>query len=118
MATIFIIEDDIYLQKLYNKILNTSGHQVVGIANNGDEGVKMYESFFVKPDIIIMDHRMPIKNGIEATKEILKISNHSKIIFASADNSVKNLALSIGAIKFIEKPFSMVKFLKIIENVL
>ncbi|TFG23087.1 MAG: response regulator [Promethearchaeota archaeon] len=118
MATIFIIEDDISLQKLYDMILSTSGHQVVGLANNGEEGVKLYESFSVKPEIIIMDHRMPIKNGIEATKEILKISNHSKIIFVSADNSVKNLALSIGAIEFIEKPFSMEKFLKIIKNVL
>jgi len=118
MATIFIIEDDISLQKLYEKIFKVSGHQVLGLANNGDEAVEMYESFSTKPEIIIMDHRMPIKNGIEATKEILKISNHSKIIFASADSSVKKLALSIGATGFIEKPFTMDQLIKTVENVL
>ena len=118
MATIFIVEDDNSLQKLYDMILKTSGHQVIGLANNGDEAVKMYKSFSTKPAIIIMDHRMPIKNGIEATKEILKISNHSKIIFVSADNTVKELAISIGATSFIEKPFKLDNLLNEIENVL
>ncbi|HEY0088749.1 MAG TPA: response regulator [Candidatus Lokiarchaeia archaeon] len=102
-----MVEDDISLQRLYKMILEASGYNIQGIANNGEEAVKMYQSFAVKPEIVLMDHRMPIKNGIEATKEILQISNHSKIIFASADNSVKKLALSIGAIRFLEKPFEL-----------
>ena len=53
-----------------------------------------------------MDHRMPIKNGIETLREILQIDNHSKIIFMSADNSVKEEALSLGAISFKDKPFT------------
>lgn len=99
-------------------ILENSGFKIVAIANNGDEAVRMYKSFSDKPEIILMDHRMPIKNGIEATKEILEISNHSRIIFASADNSIKRLALSIGAISFIEKPFELKKLINEIKKVL
>jgi CheY-like chemotaxis protein len=54
-----------------------------------------------------MDHRMPGKNGIDTTIELLKFNFHLKIIFTSADNSIKDEALSIGASAFIEKPFSV-----------
>jgi two-component system chemotaxis response regulator CheY len=99
-------------------ILKTSGFNVIGKACNGEEAIKVYQNFSVNLDIILMDHRMPIKNGIEATKEILRIDNHTKIIFTSADKSIKKLALSIGAISFLEKPFSFAELVKEIEKVL
>ena len=54
-----------------------------------------------------MDHRMPLKDGLAATKEILKIDKKSNIIFASADKTIKNEALSVGITGFLEKPFSL-----------
>ena len=69
--------------------------------------MNLYKSLSEKPDIILMDHRMPVKNGLEATKEILKIDPNVKIIFASADTTVKTLALQAGAVAFHVKPFSM-----------
>ncbi|MBD3343224.1 MAG: response regulator [Candidatus Lokiarchaeota archaeon] len=106
------------LQRLYRMILETSGFQVLGAANNGEEAVNFYINFQEKPDIILMDHRMPIKNGVETTKEIIKISNHSKIIFTSADKTIKNEALSIGAVSFLEKPFSFADLVAEIKKVL
>jgi DNA-binding NtrC family response regulator len=61
---------------------------------------------------------MPLKNGIEAAKEILQINNTSKIIFASADQSIKEIALSIGAISFKEKPFNMKKLINNVQKAL
>ncbi len=92
---------------MYEKMLRISGFDVIRSATNGEEAVDMYKSFLVKPDIILMDHRMPIKNGIEVTKEILQIDKSSKIIFTSADESIKETALALGAIDFKEKPFTM-----------
>ncbi len=57
---------------------------------------------------------MPIKNGIEATKEILQINSNTKIIFTSADEDVKEEALAIGAFSFIDKPFD---FDLLIDNI-
>jgi len=99
-------------------ILENAGFQIIGSANNGEDAIKMYKSFSLKPEIILMDHRMPIKNGIEATIEILQISNNSKIIFASADNSVKKKALSIGATSFLEKPFELKTLISEIDKAL
>lgn len=98
-------------------MLEMEGFQTYG-ANNGVKAVNLFKSLSEKPDIILMDHRMPIKNGIEASKEILEIDKHSKIIFVSADTSVRNKALSIGAIKFIKKPFSCDYLIKSIKTVL
>ena len=67
----------------------------------------MFRSFKEKPDIIILDYRMPIKNGIDALKEILQIDNNSRIIFASADKTIKEEVYSYGAIEFLDKPFTV-----------
>ncbi len=65
-----------------------------------------------------MDHRIPIKNGIDTTKKILEMDKNSKIIFTSADNCIKDEALSLGAVAFIKKPFHLEKLIRIIKNAL
>lgn len=116
MVEIFIVEDDDALRILYEKALKLNGYNVIGSAKNGEEAVNMFKNFSNKPDIILMDHRMPIKNGLEAAKEILEIKNNTKIIFASADQSVKAEALSIGVISFKDKPFTLEILFKNIEK--
>ncbi len=61
-----------------------------------------------------MDHRMPIKNGIEAAKEILKLSPDIKIIFASADKSIRDTLKSMGIEHFFLKPFDIEVFVNYI----
>ncbi|MFX1587487.1 MAG: response regulator [Promethearchaeota archaeon] len=115
-----IVEDDIYLQKLYEMMLKTYGFKIIGMAGNGSEAINIFKSLNNKPDIVLMDHRMPIKNGIDTTLELTRLNSNTKIIFISADNSVKKQALSIGAKSFIEKPFSIdqlnSEINKVIEN--
>lgn len=95
------------LRLFYRDIIEESGFEVVGIARNGEEAVSMYKQFVEKPSIIIMDHRMPVKNGVEALKEILRFDNSAMIIFASADSSVREEVLSLGACSFKQKPFDI-----------
>jgi len=61
---------------------------------------------------------MPIKNGLEATKIILELDKNSKIIFISADYSVKSNALAIGAIDFVKKPFDYEVLIETINKAL
>lgn len=117
MVTVFLVEDNESARILYEKLLTLKGHKVIGTASNGIEAVELYISYFTKPDVIIMDHRMPLKNGMEVMKEILQIDNKVKIIFASADTNVKTLALSAGAVDFIQKPFSINSLLDSINNI-
>ncbi|MFX1394305.1 MAG: response regulator [Promethearchaeota archaeon] len=114
----FLVEDELSVLDLYNMVLEAYGFKVMGMAKNGEEAVEMYKTFNQKPDLIIMDHRMPIKSGIEASIEILQINRDAKIIFASADNSVEEHAKSIGALCFKNKPFSNEKLIKNIYKAL
>ncbi|MHA1488478.1 MAG: response regulator [Promethearchaeota archaeon] len=114
---IFIIEDDESVQILYKKFFILLEYNVIGIAVNGEEAIKMFKSFPRKPDIIIVDNYMPIKDGIETMLEILKLDNNSKIVFTSGDKSLKKRALSAGASYFLEKPFSLLKLANIFNYI-
>ena len=116
MTSIFIVEDELALQTLYEMMFKGWGYEIFGKANNGEEAVQMYKEFNDKPDIILMDHRMPIKSGIDASREILHIEKKAKIIFASADETVKELALSIGVCSFKSKPFDAKIFMCNVEK--
>jgi len=94
------------------------GHQIVDTAFNGEEAVLKFEAMEEKPDLIIMDHRMPIKNGMEATAEILAMDKRAKILFISADVSQESRCQEAGAVGFLEKPFPMDKLFKTIDSVL
>ena len=99
-------------------MLETQGFKIIGKAGNGSYAINVFKSLPNKPDIVLMDHRMPIKNGIDTTLELTRLNSHTKIIFISADNSVKKQALSIGAKSFIEKPFSIDQLNNVIKKVI
>lgn len=104
MASIFIVDDEENLHQIYKALFAMKGHKVVGSAFDGDEAVQLFLKLNPKPDVIIMDHRMPRMDGISATKMILEISAVSKIVFVSADETVRTQALEAGAAVFQVKP--------------
>lgn len=118
MGRIFVVEDEAYLQELYSSLLEMVGHQIVETAYNGEEAVIKFESMEDRPDLIIMDHRMPIKNGIEASREILALDPGARILFISADLSQESAARRLGAVGFLEKPFPMERLFRTITSVL
>lgn len=117
MVRVLVVEDDLSILQLYKMMLEMEGFDT-STANNGEKAVKMYKSSNETLDIVLMDHRMPIKNGLEAAKEILAIDYDAKIIFVSAEPKIKSKALSVGAIKFIKKPFSFDYLIRSIKTIL
>ena len=113
-----IVEDVIVMQEILKEILGLKGHSVIYNANNGQDAV----DYFLnpnndEPDIIIIDHRLPVKDGITALKEILSINSQVKAIFISADDSVKEEAIKIGAHGFFVKPITITKVLELIGEI-
>lgn len=116
MVKIFIVEDDESIRRLYKMALELNGHEIIGMAGDGIDAVIQFKDFHKKPDVIIMDHRMPLKSGLEATKEILKMDGNCRIILATADKSIRDEALSLGVKSFKEKPIPLQKLLENIEK--
>ncbi|MFW9970349.1 MAG: response regulator [Candidatus Odinarchaeota archaeon] len=111
-----LVDDDVDIVNLFEQFLKFKGHEIIAKAFNGEEALEMYKNSQKAPDIIIMDHRMPSKNGIETTKEILMINPNCKIIFISADYSIRDQALKVGAIDFLEKPIDFNTLFRMIEK--
>jgi len=100
MLKIFILDDDPSLQRLHGLILGEAGFEILDTALNGKEAIEKYNKFEVKPELNLMDYNMPIKNGLDAMTEILKINNHENIILASADITIKQKAISLRSMCF------------------
>jgi len=80
--------------------------------------VALFRSLPRKPDIVIMDQRMPVKSGVDATKEILAIDRATRVIFSSADIHARKASSEAGAVAFVQKPFTLEELLRVLENAL
>ena len=119
MAKIMIVDDMIVIQEILKEILNLKGHTIIFTALDGQQAVDYFkDSVNEWPEIVIMDHRMPIKDGVTALEELLVIDENIKVIFVSADESARNKALVMGAIGYLVKPFSVKAILKLIDSVI
>jgi len=101
---VLVIDDEAFIRDLYRDVFESRGMTVFA-AQSGEEAVRVFQTLKHKPDIVIMDHRMPGKDGIETTRELLQIDPSVPIIFSSADETVRDEALQAGAVSFWAKPF-------------
>ena len=102
--------------KLYKLLLAEMGDYSVEFSINGKDAVENYRNHSEKPKVIIMDYRMPVMNGFDAMNEILQIDGSTKIIFASADTTMKELSISMGATAFLSKPFKIEELINLINK--
>jgi CheY-like chemotaxis protein len=113
---ILIAEDDIANFLFFDAVLSNKGCKVVHAVN----GKSAVEIFAHDPtfDIIIMDIKMPVMDGLEATYKIKAIRNDIPIVAYSAYvlNEEKQRALEAGCIDFLAKPAGKEQILKVIEK--
>lgn len=119
MARSVMIVDDIdFVRRTIAEILGSHHYQVIAEASNGEEAVELYAK--LKPDVVIMDVVMPKKSGIEATRQIMKVEPHAKVVIISAmeqENIIMD-AINAGARDYLVKPFTSKDLLRAIEGVL
>ena len=113
---VFIVDDEPAILDLYRDVLHECGMEVAGAACNGAEAVQHYAVLDPKPDLVIMDHRMPVMSGLDATRNILKIHPQARIVFVSADLNVAGRARALGAMAFHKKPFPVDRFIHMLEH--
>lgn len=101
------MDDEAAIVDMYSKVLMMSNIPIAFVAYDGHEAVSKFDCSNPKPQVIIMDYRMPSMNGLEASKIIWKMEPCTKIIFISADSGVKEEAIKAGAAGFIQKPASL-----------
>jgi two-component system chemotaxis response regulator CheY len=116
---VLIVDDAMFMRAILKDVLlNAGDFEVVGEATDGEEAVKFTKE--LNPDLITMDIVMPNMDGIEATKQIMKVAPSVKIVMCSALGQEPLImeSLASGAKDFVVKPFSAEKVLKVIQGVL
>lgn len=103
MAKIMLCDDSRTMLMLFERKLKDAGHEIVGKAADGEEGIKLYNE--KRPDLTLLDITMPNKDGREALQGILQINSSAKVIMVSAlkEDEVISDCLKNGARAFIEK---------------
>ncbi|MGI5859800.1 MAG: response regulator [Tepidanaerobacteraceae bacterium] len=104
--TVLICDDELLERQVLKSIIENSNLplKIVGEAKNGVEALE--QSAKLKPDILLIDIKMPGKDGITAGAEIKKVCPKCKTIFITAydDFEYVKKALQIGAVEYLLKP--------------
>lgn len=114
---VMIVDDALFMRNMLRGILEADGFEVVAEAADGGEAVLTYRD--IRPDIVTLDIIMPVKNGIEALREIMAIDPGARVIICSAvgQESLVQKARDVGARDFILKPFNPDRVKEIIRKV-
>ena len=106
--SVLVADDEVELLKVYLDCLSSAGFKVCS-AKDGREAVTRFIE--IRPEVVILDYRMPNGDGIEAAGEILAMKPSTKIIMLTADETVLDEAERIGIEVFLQKPVSLKKLL-------
>ncbi len=118
MAKVLLVDDSRTSRKILRSILEENGHEVIGEAENGSDGIRQYKE--LKPDITTMDITMPVMDGLEALKQIMEYNKDAKVIMVTAAGQKTKMvdAIKYGAAEFIAKPFENQQIITIIDKVM
>jgi AmiR/NasT family two-component response regulator len=117
LARVVIAEDEAIVRLDLKEILVTAGYEVVGETGRGDEAVTLVEQH--KPDLVILDVKMPGMDGIRAAREIT--SRHQVAVLLLTAFSQRDLieeARDSGVSAYLIKPFQPRDLLPAIADVL
>jgi AmiR/NasT family two-component response regulator len=111
---VLIAEDEALIRLDLAEMLREEGYQVVGEAGDGQEAVELAES--LKPDLVIMDVKMPRRDGIDAAGEIAaKRIAPVVVLTAFSQRDLVEKARDAGAMAYLVKPFSISDLVPAIE---
>jgi DNA-binding NtrC family response regulator len=115
MAKILVIDDEKSIRDTLKEILEYEDHKV-DIAEDGEEGLELFKC--KKYEIVLLDIKMPKKDGIEVLEEIFAHATDVPVIMISGHANIDTAVESIkkGAYDFIEKPLDLNRLLVTIRN--
>jgi response regulator NasT len=103
-ARILVAEDEALIRLDLVEMLTEAGYEVVGQATNGVEAVALAKE--LKPDLAILDVKMPELDGISAAQEIIEISP-VLMLTAFSQKELVERARDAGVMAYVVKPFSI-----------
>lgn len=103
---ILIVDDQIGIRSLLSVLFFDCGFEIFE-ASNGLEALKMVDKHQI--ELVVMDLRMPVMNGMESFNRMKKENNNIKVVLMSAfaEEETAHYAVKKGAAGFFHKPFDL-----------
>jgi DNA-binding NarL/FixJ family response regulator len=118
-ANVLVVDDHALLRTGVANIINQeSDLRVIAEASNGLEAVEAFERY--RPDVTLLDLRMPVMEGVEAVRQIRERDPHAKVIVLTTYDTDEDIsrALKAGAKAYVLKDISADGLIECIHDVL
>ena len=112
MTRILIAEDETLIRMDLSEMLKEAGYEVVGEATDGLEAIELAKQ--LKPDLAILDVKMPKLDGISAASEIISICP-TLMLTAFSQRELVERARDAGVMGYVVKPFTIADLIPAIE---
>jgi CheY-like chemotaxis protein len=120
---ILVAEDEPEILQIYKVVLESEGHEVV-LTKDGEECMRAYKDMLDKStelgnpafDLLILDHRMPKKTGLQVANEVLAISPSQEILMMTAYAGLLDLSDNLHKMNVMQKPFDLDDFISLIKK--
>jgi response regulator NasT len=111
---VLVAEDEALIRLDLVEMLSEAGYQVVGQAADGEQALAL--AFELKPDLVILDVKMPVMDGITAAEQIVA-ARLAPVLMLTAFSQTELIerAKDAGAMAYLVKPFSLPDLIPAIE---
>lgn len=115
---VLVVDDSVAIARQLTRLVEGfGGYEVVGHAKNGAEAVKLFKS--LEPEIVLMDIVMPMMDGIQSLRTLLRLDPEARVVMISSMGGVGSKveeSLRLGARSVISKPFEPEKIRAALTN--
>jgi CheY-like chemotaxis protein len=114
MSLILVVDDEEFIRTLIKEVLDRQGHTVI-TASSGREAFQLcHERSF---DLLITDLAMPDMDGLELIRSLRKVHKDVPILAISAFNGrFLKVATTLGAVGTLDKPFTLIELLTVVNK--
>jgi DNA-binding NarL/FixJ family response regulator len=81
------------------------GHEVVATVTDGEKALEQYQR--LRPEVVLMDVRMPLMDGLTCTAKLFERDPQAKVVIITGGRTTRKDAVDAGARAFVEKPFDI-----------
>jgi len=115
---VLVVDDEPAVREVVADTIQFAGHEIVGTAKDGAEAVARAEE--LRPDVVVMDIKMPGMNGVDAMTAILNAKTAKRVLLISGEyrslGVTRDEMMRQGAAGFMEKPFNVTELFGLLER--
>jgi DNA-binding NarL/FixJ family response regulator len=115
---VLLVDDDPVFRELLAFVLREDvGAEIVGQAANGAKGVELARK--LRPDVVVMDLRMPTMDGFEATEQIVRELQGARVLVVSSSTEPEDIerATKAGAAGYVPKELAVAELSAEVERI-